>query len=307
MAAVELADLGRGVGHEGGLRRHPLAVVAPHVAGVDVQPAVVVVVEEGRAHPGPVILYARRRGHVLEAHPAASEPEVPVQVLASEVVGHQQVGPPVAVVVAPCGGEVIAVVPLVETRFAGGFDETPVAVVPEEHAGGAVAGVVVRHRRARLVLARAVVEGIDTEVEVEKPVAVVIGHGDGHGGALEPPLEAEGVLYPGEAPTSVVREEDRSRAHGEHQVLVAVVVHVGEERLRRVVEYREPSPLRHVLERPITPSPVESVRQARRLGHVDILAAVPVGVPDRDAVVAVGIAGEPGVDRGHPRIEARRS
>ena len=35
----------------------------------------------------------------------------------------------------------------------------------------------------------------------------------------------------------------------QHEILVAVVVHVGEERLRRVVEHAEPRALRHVLER----------------------------------------------------------
>ena len=69
VVAVERPHLGRGIGHEGGRRRHAQAVVAPHVAGVDVELSVVVVVEEGRAHAGAVVEDARLRGDVLEASP----------------------------------------------------------------------------------------------------------------------------------------------------------------------------------------------------------------------------------------------
>jgi hypothetical protein len=250
VAPVEPAYVRGGIGHESGLRRHALAAVTPHVARIDVEAAVAVVIGPGR-------------------------------------------------------GEVIAVVPHVEAGFVGGLDEATVAVVPEEHAGRAVAGVVVGHGGACLVLARAVVERIDAQVEIEEAVAVVVGHRHRHGRALESPVEAERVGDAGESALSVVQEEDRSRAQAEDEVLVAVVVHVGEEGLRRVVEDGQARPLRRVLEGAVTPGPVEPVGKPRRLGDVEVLEAVAVGIADRDTVVAVRVPGQHAVDRRAPGIEAR--
>ena len=198
----------------------------------------------------------------------------------------------------------VAVVARLEARFAGDVHEAAVAVVPEEDAGRPVLGVVVGHGRARLALARAVVEGIDAEVEVEEAVAVVVGHRHGHGRAAERLLEAERAGDVREAARAVVREQHRPRAQAQDQVLVAVVVHVGEERLRGVVEDVQARALRHVLEGAVAPVPVEPVRQARGLGDVDVVEAVAVGIPDRDAVVAVRVAGEARVDGGDPGVEA---
>ena len=99
---------------------HALAGRAPHVAGVDVEPAVVVVVEERRAHPGAVV--QRRRPDAATSSNVtlpSAPPEVAVEVLGAEVVRDEQVGPAVAVVVGPGGGEVIAVVAGVEARLLG--------------------------------------------------------------------------------------------------------------------------------------------------------------------------------------------
>ena len=87
----------------------------------------------------------------------------------------------------------IAVVARVEARLLRGLDEAPVAVVAEEHAGRAVAGVVVRRRRARLVLARAEEVRVDAQVEIEEAVAVVVGHRDRGQHALERLPEAKRV------------------------------------------------------------------------------------------------------------------
>ncbi len=303
VVAVERADVRRGVGHEVGARRHPETAVAPHLAAVDVEAAVAVVVEEEDAHPGRVVLDARLRRHVLEPHLPVAEPEVVVQVLPPEVVRHHEVRPPVAVVVPPGGGEAEAVVPRVEAHLAGDLDEAAVAVVPEEHVGGAVHRVVIGRGCPRLRLARAVVVGVDAQVEIEEAVAVVVGDRHRHGRALELLLEAEGAGLAGEPALSVVEEEDRSRADDDDQVLVAVVVHVGEERVLRVLQEAEARLLRRVLEGAVAPGPVETVGKPVRLGDVDVVETVAVGVPDRDAVVAVRVAGEPRVHRGHPGVE----
>ena len=191
VAPIERAHVRRSVRHEGGRGRHPQAARAPHVAGVDVEQTVVVVVEEGRAHSGAVVEHAGVGCHILERHLARPASPRAVKVLGAEVVRHQQVGPAVAVVVGPRGREVIPVVARVEPGLLRDFDEVPVPIVPEEDAGRTVAGVVVRHRRSRLVLARAVEVRVDAQVEIEKAVAVVVGHRDRRQHSLERPLEAE--------------------------------------------------------------------------------------------------------------------
>ena len=122
---VDLPHLRGGVGLEAGQRGHPQPRRRPHVPGVDVQAAVVVVVEEGRAHPRPVVLDSRLLRHVPEADLAVLPAQVAEEVLAAEVVGHEQVGPAVVVVVAPGGGEAEAVVVHVEARFRGHVHEAP--------------------------------------------------------------------------------------------------------------------------------------------------------------------------------------
>ena len=212
MAPVQRAHLRRGIGHERRRRRDAQAGRAPHVAGVDVEAAVVVVVEEGRAHAGAVVEDARARRDVLERHGAVPAPEVAIEVLGAEVVGDEQVGPAVLVVVGPRGREMVAVVARVEAHLRGDVDESPAAVVAEEHARRSVARVVVRRRRAGLVLAGAEEVRVDAEVQVEEAVAVVVGHRHRRQHALQRPREREGVGRRREAPLAVVDEQQRLQA-----------------------------------------------------------------------------------------------
>ena len=92
-------------------------------------------------------------------------------------------------------------------------------------------------------------------------------------------------------------------AGGEHEILIAVVVHVGEERLRGVVEHAEARALGHVLERRVAASPEEPIGQPRGLGDVEIVEPVAVGIADRHAVMAVRVARQHRVERRHPGVE----
>ena len=83
----------------------------------------------------------------------------------------------------------------------------------------------------------------------------------------------------------------------QHEVLVAVVVDVGEERLRRVVEHAEPRALGHVLEGAVAARPEQAIGQARGLGDVEIVEPVAVGIADRHAVMAVRVAREHRIER----------
>ena len=101
----------------------------------------------------------------------------------------------------------------------------------------------------------------------------------------------------------------RARAEGpelerEDEVLVAVVVDVGEERVLRVREDAEPGALRHVLEGTVAAGPVQPVGKPVRLADVHVLPPVPVDVGDRDGVVAARVAGERRIECRPPVVEA---
>ena len=182
---------------------------APHVAGVDVEPTVVVVVEKRGAHPRAVIEQPRRCSDVLERHRAVAAPEVPVQVLGAEVVRHQQIGPAVAVVIGPGRREMIVVVAGVEPASAVTSTKRPWPSLRKSTLGRAVARVVVRRRRAGLVLAGAEEIGVHAQVQIEKAVTVVVRHRDRRQHALKRLREAEGIGDGREAALAVVDEEQR--------------------------------------------------------------------------------------------------
>ena len=88
-----------------------------------------------------------------------------------------------------------------------------------------------------------------------------------------------------------------------HQILIAVVVDVGKERLRRVVEDADARLVRDVLERRVAAISVEAIGQSGRLSDVQIVESISVRIADRDALMAVRVARQHRVERRHPRVE----
>ena len=207
VTAIDLAHLRGRVGLEARLRRDALPGRGPHVPGIDVQVPIVVVVQEGHAHARAVILDTRRRRHILEARLSVHDAFVVVQVLASEVVGDQQVRPPVLVVIRPHRRKTESIVVLVEAHLIGDLHEPAVAVISEQHIGRSVQRVMVRRRRTGLVFAHADEIAVRTQIEVEEPIAVVVCHRARRQGALQRPLEVKGVGISREAAFTVIAEQ----------------------------------------------------------------------------------------------------
>jgi hypothetical protein len=207
------------------------------------------------------------------------------------------------VVVRPGCGEVVTVVTRVEPRLLRDLDEAAPPVVTEEDARRTITRVVIGRGCPRFLFAGAEKVRVDAEIEIEKSVAVVIGHRDGGQDALQRLTEAKRVRDVREAAFAIIDEEQRLRSGGEHEVLVAVVLDVDEQRLRRVVEHADSRTLRHILESRITPGPEETIGEAGRLSDVEIFQPVAIGIANRYAMVAIGIARQHRVERGHPRVE----
>ena len=197
----------------------------------------------------------------------------------------------------------IAIVAGVESCFGGDVDEPAVAVIAKEHARWSVARIVVRRRRACLVLTGAEEIGVHAHVQIQKTVPVVVGHRDRRQDALKRLGEPEGIRRERETPLAVVDEEQQASRRRDDQVLIAVVVDVGEERLCRVVENGDARVGRDVLEGGVAAIAVQTVGQSGRLRDVQIVEAISVGIADRDAVMTVRVTREDRVEGRHPRVE----
>ena len=93
---------------------------------------------------------------------------IAVQVLTAEVVGDEQVGPAVAIVVAPGGREGETVVVVIHSRGSGDVIEVPrllIEPVPKEKIRRPVPGIVVRRRVAVLRFALEIEIGAQVQVQ----------------------------------------------------------------------------------------------------------------------------------------------
>ena len=205
---------------------------------------------------------------VLERHLAVAPPEVAVEVLGPEVVGDEQVGPAVAVVVGPGGGEVVAVVAGLEPRLARRRRRSGRG---RRSGTGRRAGRCARRgtasacppcpRRRRRNRSRRRGRGRGSRRGRSRPSPST----SASPASGRSKRNASGTSA--KRPWPSFRKSSGLRCGREHQVLVAVVVDVGEQRLRRVVEDAEARPLGHVLERAVAARAEEPVGQARPAGR----------------------------------------
>src|SRR5881628_841722 len=107
---------------------------------------------------------------------------VPIEIIAAKVVHYVEVRPAVAVVIIPSAAEAVARVVLVQARLGGHIPESSVAIVTHQEVGRSVLRVVVRRRI--FVLIRTLVIKVETEINVEPAIAVIIGDGGAGEGSL---------------------------------------------------------------------------------------------------------------------------
>src|ERR1700733_2496301 len=112
VSLIQRAGFWRRIALKNLLCGNALAGRGPHVSDVEVFEAIVVIIEPANAHACADIFHSRLRRDVGKCPIAV----IAVEVLASEVVHHVQVGPSVAVVVAPTATKAIARVVLIEAR-----------------------------------------------------------------------------------------------------------------------------------------------------------------------------------------------
>jgi hypothetical protein len=104
-------------------------------------------------------------------------------------------------------------------------------------------------------------------------------------------------------PLAIVEEQQRVGRGRHDEILIAVVVDVDKQRLRRVIEDADARLVRDVLERRVAAIAVEAIGQSGRLSDVQIVESISVRIADRDALMAVRVACQDRVERRHPRVE----
>ncbi len=154
------------------------------------------------------------------------------------------------------------------------------------------------------VLAGALIEDVETEIDVEPAVAIVVGYGCAGEGALRRRGEVEGVWLLVKFSVAVVQEEQRAVGADYDEVLAAVIVNVDEEGAGGVFDYAYAAGLRDVFEGAVAAIAVEAVGQASGLADVEIVEAVIVDVADGDAVVSVDVDAAGSVEDGAPVVGA---
>ena len=159
-------------------------------------------------------------------------------------------------------------------------------------------------RRGIFVLPRALVIGVQAEVNVEPSIAVVVGNGRAGERSLRRVRELERVrLLPKLAAAFIQKQQRAVGAHHDH-VLAAVVVEIGEQRAGRVFQDPQAGGFGDVFERSVAAVAIEAIGQARRLANIEIVEAVVVDVGDRDAVVSVDVDAARAVEHRAPVVRA---
>src|SRR6185437_12391180 len=164
MPSICLANVFCGAMLEGAIFHDALAGGGPHVAHVQIRPSITVIVKPGGAHPRSGIANARFFGDVPKA-PAL----IQIKIAAPKIIGDVEIGPAVAIEIAPGRSKAVAVAVLTDARSLGDVLHPSAAVcgefVVKEEIRWAVARVVVRRRISILIFALEI--DVSAEIEID--------------------------------------------------------------------------------------------------------------------------------------------
>src|SRR5579872_119812 len=171
MLLVERTNFWIGIGLERVEHRDANTGGSPHIRDVEILDTISVVVEPTHTHPCSNVFYPLLRSDISEGSIAV----VAVEIFASEVVDHVEVGPAVVVEVAPSAAETVTRVVFVEARRGGHIAEGSVAIVAHHEIGRAVLGIVIGRRI--FVLAGALIVRVEREIDIQPSIAVIVSNG----------------------------------------------------------------------------------------------------------------------------------
>ena len=168
MFPIECPRLRRAILPKGVLHGYALACRSPHVRNVQVLVAVIVIIEPADTHAGPYIFYPTLSRNIVKRSVAL----IAIKVLTAEVINNIKIRPAISIRISPAATETVACIVLIQPRFSGGVTERAVAVVAHQKIRRSVFRIVVGQRI--VVLTAALIKSVETEVNIEKSVAIVV-------------------------------------------------------------------------------------------------------------------------------------
>ena len=135
----------------------------------------------------------------------------------------------------------------------------------------------------------ALVINIGTKINVQPPVSVKVGQRHGGEVSLRGLSKTEGVWLQAKLSLPLVEEEERATGSQNDKILITVIVNVAKQGAGSIVEDTDFGRLGDVLEGSVSAIPVQPVRKAGWLAHIEVVKAVVINVCNGQAVVAVDI------------------
>src|SRR4030095_2407697 len=115
---------------------------------------------------------------------------------------------------------------------------------------------------------------IQTEVDVEPSVAIVIGHCCVCKGSSRRFCEGKCIGLPRKLAIALVQKKQWTGVAHHQQVLQPVILKISKDRTRSRIQNADAGAIGRVLERSIATIAIEPVRQSRRLTYIDVVVSV---------------------------------
>src|SRR5437660_11142441 len=296
MLTIEGANVARISLVKDGLLRQAKSGRRPHVGDVHVLPAVIIDIEPRRAHAGAYILHAGVGGDCSKGAVAVT----PVEIVASEIIRHIQIGTAISVQIAPRASKTVTVVFHVETRRFGAVGKRAVAFVVKQKVWRPVARVEIGSRI--VVLIKAEIVAVETEVNIKSAIAIVVGDGRVCECALRRFRKLESIWLALEGAVSLIDKQQRTVCADNQQILQPSVLKISEQSAGRAIEDAHPGSVGYVFKGAISAIAIKTIRQARRLANVQIIKPVIIEVSGGNSVVAINVDATRCIQHGAPVI-----
>ena len=153
-------------------------------------------------------------------------------------------------------------------------------------------------------MVQAQVVTVETEINVEQAVVVIIGDGRVGESSLGWARELEGIALEQKLSFPLVQQEQRTAGANHEKVLHSLVLEIREEGAGRVVQHVHSGLLRHILEGSVAAIAIQAVGKPGGLANVQVVEAVVVDVSRRHAVVAIDIDPAGSVQNGAPVVNS---
>ena len=157
-----------------------------------------------------------------------------------------------------------------------------------------------------MVLIEAKVVAVKAEVNVEVPVAVIVGQSRVSKGSLRSTRKLKGIPFKSEGPVPLIQKEQGSTAANYEKILQPLIFEVSKQSTGRVIQYTETGFFRDVFKGSVASVAVKTVRKTRWLAYIQIIEAVIVEVARGNAVVAVNVDAASAVKNRSPIIRAAK-